>query len=149
MSSSLGAQKTPGCLWSPPNLALFVMCGLLGANPEAAEEARDLASPRLFVQPQPFRDRGGLGVPAIPTPRPEGQPAVPPAPKLSTREQACHATGRAGSCPLGMLKRSSISPVGLSSLKLVAPRHRAFPAQRVARAYGHRVPCSSRQQGPT
>lgn len=94
MSSSLGAQKKSGSVWFPPNLSPSIMHGLLGASPEAAQEARGLASPRLFGQTWPFWDYGGLGVPVMPTQRPEGQPAVPPVPKLSTREKACHAAGR-------------------------------------------------------
>lgn len=90
MPSSLGLRKhrVP-----PQDLAPFTMCGLLGAKPEAAQEIRFLMSPMFFTQL--FLDCGGVSVPAVTTPRPEGQPAVPPAPKLSTREQACHARGRA------------------------------------------------------
>lgn len=93
----LGSPENTGItVVLPRYLASFLVRGLLEANPGAAREARGLASPRAFGQPQPFRDHGGLGVLAMPIPRTEGQPAVPPAPELSTREQACHAAGRAG-----------------------------------------------------
>lgn len=91
MSSSLGAQETPGL---PPKFCSFHhVCGLLGAKSGATQETRHLVPPTLFTWL--FWDCGGVSVPIVPTPKPEGQPAVPPALTLSTRKQSCLARGRA------------------------------------------------------